>query len=207
MSTCGSFDSLTTASVVRVRTRCAKRHVLTVSSTWSSCGHTHASMTVLQLPPSASRRTLVSLDCRKGTCWSRRLSAFTVCSRNVSDLLMYVASVSAAPVTAVFLMRSDPARSTRLSLDTVVFSAPSPEARDSRKSVKMQCDREDVLLRMCDAVARLASPAKKNESASASLEQNFLVSPRTLVMPSRSTTTRLSAPAASSDSRSYMDSL
>ena len=47
---------------------------------------------VLQLPPRASLSKLVSLDCRKGTCPSFLLRAFTVCSRKVRDLLMALAS-------------------------------------------------------------------------------------------------------------------
>mmetsp|Transcript_33681 Transcript_33681/g.82633 ORF Transcript_33681/g.82633 Transcript_33681/m.82633 type:complete len:224 (-) Transcript_33681:469-1140(-) len=206
-NTLGSLDSLITALVVSVRTRPAKRHVLTVSSTCESSGHTHAIITVLQLPPSASRSTPVSLLARNGTCASWRLSAFTVCSRKVRLLLMYVASFSACPVTAVFLVRSDPARSTRFSLLTVVLSAPSPLARLSRYTVNTQWLRDDVLFRMWLAVARLPSPAKKNDNASASLLQYFLVRFFTLVCPSRSTMVRLSAAATSSDSRSYMDSL
>lgn len=48
--------------------------------------------TVLQLPPRASLSRLVSLDCRKGTWLSLRLSAFTVCSKKVRDLLIALAS-------------------------------------------------------------------------------------------------------------------
>ena len=88
--------------------------------------------------------------------------------------------------------------------------------------MKMQCDLLDVLFRMCDAVARLASPAKKYASASASLAQYFLVRP--LITVSRapvpaanvsgkrgssilSTICRLSACVTSSARRSYMTSL
>jgi len=55
----------------------------------------------------------------------------------------------------------------------VVLSAPSPLARDSRYTVKMQCERELDLLRMWLAVARFASPAKKYDSASASQQGSF----------------------------------
>ena len=48
--------------------------------------------TVLQLPPRASLSKLVSLDCLKGTWLSLRLSAFTVCSKKVRDLLIALAS-------------------------------------------------------------------------------------------------------------------
>ena len=59
-------------------------------------------------------------------------SAFTVCSRKVSDRLMKLASLSCCPDTEVFFTRSLPARSTRLSFATVVFSLESPTPRDSR---------------------------------------------------------------------------
>ena len=48
----------------------------------------------LQFPPSASRNTLVSLDCLKGTYDSFLLSALTVCSRKDRLRLMNWASTN-----------------------------------------------------------------------------------------------------------------
>ena len=61
-----------------------------------------------------------------------RARALTVCSKNVSDRLMKLASLSCCPDTDVFFTRSLPARSTKLSLATVVFSLESPTPLDSR---------------------------------------------------------------------------
>ena len=88
--------------------------------------------------------------------------------------------------------------------------------------MKMQCDLLELLFRMCAAVARFASPAKKYARASASLAQYFLVRPLMTVsrlpVPAAnvsgnrgssilSTICRLSACVTSSASRSYMTSL
>ena len=149
-TTRGSLLSFTTARVFRVITRDANRHVDTVSSACWSSGHVHATRVVLQLPPRASLSTLVSLDWRNGTplTSSPRESDVTICSRNVSDLLMYVASFSAWPVTCVFFTRSEPARSTRWSFATVVRSSPPGLVfLDSTCSVKMQWLRLDDLFR------------------------------------------------------------
>ena len=54
-----------------------------------------ATMSVMQFPPRESFRTWVSLLWRKGM-WDRfflSVSARTTCSRKLSDLLMYIASV------------------------------------------------------------------------------------------------------------------
>lgn len=61
----------------------------------------------------------MSLVWRKGTCASLRLRLLTVCSRKLSERLMYCASFSACPVTPLFLVRSLPAKSTKLSLQYV----------------------------------------------------------------------------------------
>ena len=198
---------MTTARVESVMTLDAKRHVEIVSSACASSGHVHAIMVVLQLPPSASRSTDVSLLCRNATCLSPRDNALTVCSRKVRLLLMCVASRSALPVTLVFFTRSDPARSTRFSLETTVRSSPSPTERLSRCTVNTQCDREEVLFNTWSATARLRSPAKKKRSASASSRHFFFVRCFTSISPSRSTTTRSESGTISSASRSYIPSL
>ena len=72
--------------------------ILTVSSSCSASPQTFAMRTVLHFPPIESFRKCVNLVCRKGM-WSRLLSAkaITVCSRNVRDLLMYIASCWVRP--------------------------------------------------------------------------------------------------------------
>ena len=49
-------------------TRCEKRQVEMVSSSCGSSGDIVATMTVLQLPPSESRSTEVSIELRYGMC-------------------------------------------------------------------------------------------------------------------------------------------
>jgi len=69
---------------------------------------------------------LVNLDCLYGT-WSLFLShnATTTCSKNVSDLFINAASFSVIPSEPVFLVRSDPAKSTKCNLPFIIFSDDS----------------------------------------------------------------------------------
>ena len=59
-----STSSLTETSFLTIATRCANLHVEIDSSVWLASGLTLATITVLQLPPSESRSTDVSIELR-----------------------------------------------------------------------------------------------------------------------------------------------
>ena len=115
--------------------RCEKNNegiFLTVSSMWAASPHTFAISKVLHFPPMESFNTWVSLLCLNGT-WSLLLSAkaITACSKKVSDLLMYMASTWVSPTDRVFPSRSDPAKSTKFSLEVTYFVLDSTRECDS----------------------------------------------------------------------------
>lgn len=105
---------------------------VTVSSICTASPQIFAISRVLHFPPIESFSTCVSLLCLNGTC-SRRLSpkAITACSRNVSDLLIYMASTCVSPIESVFPSLSDPARSTKFSLEVTYFVLDSTRECDS----------------------------------------------------------------------------
>mmetsp|Transcript_2860 Transcript_2860/g.5048 ORF Transcript_2860/g.5048 Transcript_2860/m.5048 type:complete len:243 (+) Transcript_2860:4415-5143(+) len=78
---------------------------------------------VTWLPPSESCRTRVSTELRKLTCSWDRQSWWITWPSTDRDWLMVAPSWAATPVAPVLESRSDPARSTRFSLD--VISRPS----------------------------------------------------------------------------------
>lgn len=94
-----------------------------VYSIWLASGQMLATMYVLELPPIESLRRYVSLFCLYGM-WSLFFSdrAITNCSRNERDLLINWASISVLPSEPVFLVRSDPAKSTKFIFDMMTFS-------------------------------------------------------------------------------------
>ena len=102
---------------------------------------------VLQLPPSESFNRWVSFDWRYGVC-ERPFddSATTTCSRYVSDRLMYIDSDASAPSVTVFFRRSEPARSTRLSLHLVTTPEESTRERMRMCTLKMAWPRVELRL-------------------------------------------------------------
>mmetsp|Transcript_42834 Transcript_42834/g.103442 ORF Transcript_42834/g.103442 Transcript_42834/m.103442 type:complete len:247 (+) Transcript_42834:808-1548(+) len=109
----------------------AYRKVLIVSSILKSAGLTHATMIVRELPPKESCNNLVNLESRYGgfRLYLGRCSASaeTTCPRTNSPLLMLIPSFLLPPSAPVFLIRSLPARSTRVNLDwNLVLSSNTP---------------------------------------------------------------------------------
>eukprot|EP00955_Chlamydomonas_euryale_P043649 352664-Chlamydomonas_euryale.AAC.6 len=100
--------------------------------------------------PSPLRRTCsrrVSLESRYGT-WPLfpSTSAEMTFPSADSERLILVASLRRSPVAPVFDWRSDPARSTRLSLPTLMwFSLVMPASIVSIVMVKMECERDESL--------------------------------------------------------------
>ena len=125
-----SADSLTTSlTVALLHTRLAltaNRRVLWVSSACAAAGVTLHTMAVLELPPSAGCRIRVSFESRNGMCEplpsAPSVSLLMTMPRFRRDLLMLAPSFMRIPSAPVLSTRSDPARSTRLSVATSTAS-------------------------------------------------------------------------------------
>ena len=105
---------------------------LTVSSICSASPQILATSSMLHFPPRESFSTCVSLLCLYGTCpRCGSPNAITTCSRNVSDLLMYMASICVSPNECSLPSLSEPAKSTRFTLDTVYLVLDSVLECDS----------------------------------------------------------------------------
>ena len=116
--------------------RLAYLSVLSVSSNWSEAGETAHSITETEVPESESRSRRVSFESRYGMCVDLpSTSAEMQLPSALRDMLILVASFSRSPVACVLDCRSDPARSTRLSLPMRMAELPS--ARDSQLSTVM----------------------------------------------------------------------
>ena len=85
--------------------------------------------------------------------------------REVRLLLMNLASSSALPLTWLSLIRSDPARSTKLSSPSVRCSAASLTPVILRR--KRKCEREDWSLDLVDEVERTRAAASRCVCSSA----------------------------------------
>ena len=85
-----------------------------------------ATITVLVFPPSESWSSRVSFESRYGMCCDLPSTrAEMQLPRAESERLIFVASLSRSPVACVFDCRSEPARSTRLSLPMRMPLEPS----------------------------------------------------------------------------------
>ena len=85
-----------------------------------------ATITVLVLPPRLSCSSRVSFESRKGMCVDLpSTSAEMQLPSALSDRLILVASLRRSPVACVLDCRSEPARSTRLSLPILMEELPS----------------------------------------------------------------------------------
>lgn len=99
-----------------VLTRAAKFNEQCVSSEESSVGDTQHIINVLLSLLNESWSKCVRTEFLKGMCACLFDLAMMTSPRNDRDLLMFCASFRACPVTPLRPTRSDPARSTRLSL-------------------------------------------------------------------------------------------
>ena len=106
-----------------------------------------------------------------------------------SDWLMRFASAMRSPVAPVTATRSDPARSTRLSLPTRKVRDGASDAgapggggtscECSTTSMKTACDREDASLARVALVARVAAPRRMRSKISAGERTTHSESPST----------------------------
>mmetsp|Transcript_8480 Transcript_8480/g.16060 ORF Transcript_8480/g.16060 Transcript_8480/m.16060 type:complete len:287 (-) Transcript_8480:423-1283(-) len=154
-----TVTSLTVHVVSTRMARAANSSVLTVSWQDSMDGLQHTRRLVLQLPPTESSRMRVSFESRKGTCFFLSARACTTLPKASSEALMLAASLSPAPVTPLRLTRSDPARSTTVSLPMVacIFTAPPPALASvarGRLAILIwntECERLDALFILVSA--------------------------------------------------------
>mmetsp|Transcript_9726 Transcript_9726/g.18322 ORF Transcript_9726/g.18322 Transcript_9726/m.18322 type:complete len:222 (+) Transcript_9726:338-1003(+) len=140
----------------------------------------------------------VSLQSRYGT-WlpgSPCTSASTTLPRVVRLELMLFISTSRWPSDSLFFRRSDPARSTMLSLPWTVCPSGSLCVR---VRVKMVCEREDTSFIAVDSVCRSAAPALRMAVASSMVVRVCSSTPFTYTLPCSSSNTSKSAAAAEED--------
>ena len=127
-------------------------------------------------------------------CFSCR--AMITISRKCSDELMFSASVRVVPDAPLLPTRSEPARSTRCSLDLRTVVAPC--GRLSTLMVKMQWEREECAFIVVSDTARFVSPKKSRLIAASSLGTTCDESPLSRTEPSSSSETpctRASSPS------------
>mmetsp|Transcript_3720 Transcript_3720/g.13716 ORF Transcript_3720/g.13716 Transcript_3720/m.13716 type:complete len:319 (-) Transcript_3720:544-1500(-) len=149
--------------------RLPKRSVLTVSSLLYMEGEQQMTSVVLELPPSAFCSSRVSFESRYGTYddFESTSAEITLPSAD-SDRLIFVASFSRSPVAPVLDWRSEPARSTILSLPTRMCASPSSlNSAVSTVTVKMECERDDVAFMSVEPTDRFFLPAVMTWSISA----------------------------------------
>mmetsp|Transcript_49792 Transcript_49792/g.82625 ORF Transcript_49792/g.82625 Transcript_49792/m.82625 type:complete len:206 (-) Transcript_49792:509-1126(-) len=134
----GGGSSMTlTGCVAMFFARFAYLRVLRVSSNWSDELETVAIITVWHAPSSESFSSLVSFESRYGI-WVDRpsTSAEIQLPRAERERLIFVASLSRSPEACVLDCRSEPAKSTRLSLPMRMEEEPS--GRVSQLSTVME---------------------------------------------------------------------
>ena len=144
-----------------------------------SAGDTQAIMVVRELPPRLSYKIRVSFELRYGmnylpaaAFFSSVRAAMTLPSAS-RPWLIWMPSLSVLPVAPVFLMRSEPAKSTKWNLAEMFSSlvtgsspcAASPSAGYvtltifcSIVTVKMACERDDCSFISVELVMRCAMP-------------------------------------------------
>mmetsp|Transcript_28227 Transcript_28227/g.53753 ORF Transcript_28227/g.53753 Transcript_28227/m.53753 type:complete len:221 (-) Transcript_28227:406-1068(-) len=194
-ASCADSGSRFTTGLFRMlRARLAYLSVFRDSSMLSSAPLQQAIITVLLLPPKESCSKRVSLDSRYGTCPPRfdsSPSAEMTLPSASSPQLMLMPSFIRPPTAAVFLLRSEPARSTRWNLAIMnsgrASVAASAEAAAveccSRVMVKMAWEREEDAFISVAPVARAPEPRNKSLASSSSLVATSSLTPATKISP------------------------
>ena len=163
------IGSCATTGLLRIcRARLAYLSVLSVSSRSASPGDTHASIIVLELPPSESCRRRVSFESRYGTWWCFSHRALITLPSASRPLLIWMPSCSRSPLAPVRLARSEPARSTKCSFG--LKTLPVLAKRSSRLMVKMACERELDAFIAVAPVCRFRAPSTRTAIASSTLD-------------------------------------
>mmetsp|Transcript_2737 Transcript_2737/g.7417 ORF Transcript_2737/g.7417 Transcript_2737/m.7417 type:complete len:214 (-) Transcript_2737:2060-2701(-) len=161
--------------------------VLRVCSWLTSAGDAHAMNSVSEFPPSESDSRRVSLELRYGTCVRAlpSVSALTTLPSCSRPWLMLTPSAKRCPVAPVSFTRSEPARSTRCSLERRKWRSLGTAAAASRRtccssvSVTIACERELSLFILWAAVARAMPPRCSNAATSSRVRASSSVAPDT----------------------------
>mmetsp|Transcript_30718 Transcript_30718/g.92097 ORF Transcript_30718/g.92097 Transcript_30718/m.92097 type:complete len:280 (-) Transcript_30718:844-1683(-) len=163
-------SSLTIAAFTIFLAALAYRSVDSVSSKLDAAGEMAATINVLELPPSDSRRSHVSTDSRYGMCggiffpgWRSARAVMTL-PRVESDLLIWFPSTMRSPFLALICPeRSLPARSTSEIFDFLLTRPPflpPPSLVPWVKMIwKMACDRELTSFIVVARTVRNLSPS------------------------------------------------
>ena len=149
-------------------------------------GCTVAMTVVYELPPSEFWSSRVSFESRYGT-WlapADGSSDMTTLPSAVRLVLMCSASFMRMPVLSDFLMRSEPARSTRLSLP--LTASPVARSRCTTVMVKTVCERDETAFILVSCVARSLSPWLMTAITSSYDETEMSARSFTYTFPSRS---------------------
>mmetsp|Transcript_21460 Transcript_21460/g.44776 ORF Transcript_21460/g.44776 Transcript_21460/m.44776 type:complete len:285 (-) Transcript_21460:325-1179(-) len=144
----------------------------------STCSGSHAMLTttdVYERPPKLERSSIVNVESRYGTCEAPVPNARITLPRAVNDPLIDMAWEAAWPSTILFLIRSDPARST----NKHCRFATLPPDRSTTCTVTRQCDRDDLAFRACPVATLVASTVRASLAMSAGLCIGQIVSPET----------------------------
>mmetsp|Transcript_40057 Transcript_40057/g.77967 ORF Transcript_40057/g.77967 Transcript_40057/m.77967 type:complete len:217 (-) Transcript_40057:509-1159(-) len=175
-----------------LRARLAYLSVLSVSSKLVSDGEQHAIIKVLLLPPNESCSSRVIFASLNGT-WAAFLfsspKAEMTLPRANNPLLMLIPSFILSPVAPVRLTLSDPAKSTKWNLDTMVSCRTSALSLSStclvctRIMLKMACERLEVAFIAVDPVTRHAVPLSRESSMSSGHFTASSIAPKTLIPP------------------------
>mmetsp|Transcript_66742 Transcript_66742/g.211235 ORF Transcript_66742/g.211235 Transcript_66742/m.211235 type:complete len:280 (+) Transcript_66742:1076-1915(+) len=195
-----------------LRARLAYLRVLSVSSRLPSALLTHAIMSVVELPPRESCSILVSLLSRYGT-WLPRLRssprAEMTFPRARRPLLMFTLSLKRCPIAPVFLLRSEPARSTRWNFAMTYSCCPLEGCRSrcSTRIVKIACERELWLFISVPPVARHTLPRSSSRSISSTSRTISALAPATKISPAAPSRIAMALEGISGCSRSLTSSL
>ena len=124
-------------------------------------------------PPKLSCSNLVSFESRYGTCLSVAVyplalaNAPTTLPRASRPELIAIPSFARSPTALVRFSLSDPAKSTKLNFETVIWKSPSVDDEGMnrcwrRERAKIACERDDVLFMSVAFVCRYSRPFKSS---------------------------------------------
>ena len=172
----GSSDVVMAVLLTISRARETEYNVERVSHVSTAAGEAHASMSVWAEPPNESCSSLVSTERLYGTNESLLPRALITEPRLNSERLILVPSFCCTPLVPASLVRSDPARSTNVTLGRSVVGPLAPASGDGPREgggsassrVKTACERDDSAFFEVSPTCRQAQPRRSSALTSAS---------------------------------------
>mmetsp|Transcript_33386 Transcript_33386/g.46249 ORF Transcript_33386/g.46249 Transcript_33386/m.46249 type:complete len:215 (+) Transcript_33386:131-775(+) len=158
-------------------TREAKLRLQTDSLEDSRVGDTFTNIATFAVPSNESCKTCVSLELRKGMCFSFLASAAMTSPSALKLLLILCASFRRAPSASVRESRSEPAKSTKCSLPRTV--CPVTVLKVWVYTVNMQWEREECSFIFVENVDLFFEPAARTFSTSSRELTGTIFSPST----------------------------